>query len=550
MGDEHISLELRAVEQTFDNAYRSNPLLGAQRTTATWTLLSVFEDMIALPLLGPNSANVQTSSHRENLLINGLKHALRWVRECPTDGRLQSRYNDDRYGHASDLLMLGSRYDTIVTIFTYANRGYCNLTLDGDCVVPAPLIDAEDACYYAYNRFLQADSEPWSPPSTDLLRLLDEIAESVIVLDHGFRVPITPRLIAKVTQEQRPAIDRRFQLPGDWCTTRYSFADFQSVYSAFSAIAAVHLNARLIAVQRGAESLGFDGAVIIYNVNELHSRIRRYTRLGGDTISAVVEDLTYGSRGVSSPDPALQPLVPVGNDTLLISPSLILCSSPERNHCVLLNSIPAERKVYAALVDRKEAITRKRIVAATAGKGYRSYHGMAAGHQIDLALIDDRSEAVLILELKWFIGPDEVGEILARNEELRAGVCQVKTRLSAFGDGTVAIQTRLGVASSFKFSGAVVSQNWIGSWAVQDKAVPIVSLCHFEKALVEFDTLTAVSDWLTSRTYLPVENIHFSIRRGEVRVGDHGAVWWDIESLISGPYEAGLDSGTNSHSPC
>ena len=373
MGDQHISLELRAVEQKFDNAYRSNPLVGAERTTATWTLLSVFEDMIALPLLGPNSANVQTSSHRENLLINGLKHALRWVRECPTDGRLQSRYNDDRYGNASDLLMLGSRYDTIVTIFTYANRGYCRLTLEGDCVVPAPLIDVEDARYYAYNRFLQADSEPWSPPSTDLLRLLGEIAESVIVLDHGFRVSITPRLIARVIQEQRTAIDRRFQLPGDWRTTRYSFADFQRVYSAFSAIAAVHLNARLIAVQHGAESLGFDDAVIIYSVNELHSRIRRYTRLGGDTISAVVEDLTYGSRGVSSPDPALQPLVPVGNDTLLISPSLILCSSPERNHCVLLNSIPDERKVYAALVDRKEAITRKRIVAAATGKGYRSY---------------------------------------------------------------------------------------------------------------------------------------------------------------------------------
>ena len=175
---------------------------------------------------------------------------------------------------------------------------------------------------------------------------------------------------------------------------------------------------------------------------------------------------------------------------------------------------------------------------------------MAAGHQIDLALIDDRSEAALILELKWFIGPDEVGEILARNEELRAGVSQVKTRLSAFRDGTGAIQTRLGVPPSFKFNGAVVSQNWIGSLAVQDKAVPIVSLCHFEKALVELDTITAVSDWLTSRTYLPTENIHFSIRRGEVRVGDHGAVWWDIESLISGPYEAGLDSGTNSHCPC
>jgi hypothetical protein len=121
----------------------------------------------------------------------------------------------------------------------------------------------------------------------------------------------------------------------------------------------------------------------------------------------------------------------------------------------------------------------------------------------------------------------------------------VKTRLSAYRDGTGAIQERLGVPLSYRCSGVVVSQNWIGSQAVQDKAVPIISLCHFEKALVELDTLTAISDWLTSRTYLPTENIHFSVRRGEVRVGDHGAVWWDIESLISGPYAANKTASTS-----
>jgi hypothetical protein len=542
MGDDCISRELRAVEEAFDNAYRSNRLMAVQQPTATWTLLSVFEDTITLPLLGENSPNVQTSSHRENLLINGLKHALRWTQECPTDGRFQSRYNDDRYQNALDLLMLGGRYDTIVTIFTYGSRGYCNLTLDSDCVVPVPLIDAEDARYYAYNRFLQAGTEPLSPPISDLLQLSDEIAQNVTVLDHGFRVTITPKLIAHAIQAQQPAIDKRFQLPGDWRTTRYSFADLKTVYSAISAIAEIRLQARLIAANQGAEGGGFNDAVMIYSVGELHSRIRRYTRLGDHTISSIVEDLTYGSRGIKHSDPALQPVIPVGNDILLIAPSLILCSSQERNHCALLNSIAAERDAYAALVDRKEAITREQIVAVATGKGYRPFYGIAAGHQIDLALIDDGSEAVLLLELKWFIGPDEVGEVLARNEELQRGVSQVKARLSTFHDGTGAIQKDLGVPPFYRCNGAVVSQNWIGSRVAQDEAVPIVSLRHLERALVELDPLTAVSDWLTNRRYLPAENVHFRVRKGEVRVGDHGGVWWDIESLISGTYDAGLGS--------
>jgi hypothetical protein len=279
----------------------------------------------------------------------------------------------------------------------------------------------------------------------------------------------------------------------------------------------------------------------VYTLRELDSRIRRYTGLSAETISSILEDLTYGSRGVKRPDPALQPIIPLGNDILLLAPSLIMCSSPERNHCALLNSIATERNVYATHVDQKEAITREQILVAAKGKGYRSHKGMVAGNQLDLALIDDKSQALLILELKWFIGPDEVGEVLARDEELRTGVSQVKTRLSAFRDGSEVVQKSLAAPPHYECRGAVVSQNWIGSKSVQDEAVPIITLGHFERALMKLDQLTAVSAWLIDRKYLPVEGVHFRVRQREVRVGDHGVVWWDIESLISGTYGAGLD---------
>lgn len=537
MGVGNISPELRAIEETFDRAYRSNQLLGVHRPTAVWTLLSVFEDCIALPLLG-NSANVQTESHRENLFINALKHALRWTNECPTASRFEPGYDGDRYQNARDLIMLGGRYDTVVTIFTYANRGYCNLTLEGDLVVPVPLIDADDARYYAYNRFLAAGTDTSSSPSTDFL---GEIAERISVLDRSFRVSINPAIIARAIKAFQPEVDKRFQLPGDWHTTRYSFADLKRVFSVLSAIAAIQFNARIIAAGRGADALGFNSAVLVYSGGELYSRILRYAGLSPEKVTWILEDLTYGSRGVTHPDPALQPIIPVG-DKILIAPSLIICSSPERNHCALLNSIPTERDVYATLVDRKEAITRERIVAIARDRGYRAYNGKAAGHDLDLAIIDDESRAVLILELKWFIGPDEVGEVLSRNEELRTGVSQVKTRLSAFRNASLEMQKVLAVTPLYESYGAVVSQNWIGSHSVQDPAVPIISLGHFESALVKLHSLTAVSDWLLSRKYLPAENVHFRLKEGEVRVGEYGAVWWDIESLISSPYDAGLDS--------
>jgi hypothetical protein len=237
--------------------------------------------------------------------------------------------------------------------------------------------------------------------------------------------------------------------------------------------------------------------------------------LDGATIAAVLEDLSYGSRGVTRPDPALQPLIPVEADSILISPSLILCSSPERNHCMLLNSIPEEREVYARLVDRKEALMRDEILGVCDSKRYRPFFGGVAGRKelpnIDLALIDDDRRLVLILELKWFIGPDEVREVLNRSDDLKKGISQAKLLKAAFGDGTDAVQKTLKVACDFKFECVVVSHNWIGGQTVQDDEVPIITLRHLKAALEKAESLEDVTAWLSERRYLPTEGVHFRV---------------------------------------
>jgi hypothetical protein len=91
-----ISAELRSIEAQLDQAYMSNALLTVDQATAVWTLLGVFEDLMAKPALSRDAPSLQKSSLRENLLINALKHLLRWLSECPT-GRSRLRYQDQLY---------------------------------------------------------------------------------------------------------------------------------------------------------------------------------------------------------------------------------------------------------------------------------------------------------------------------------------------------------------------------------------------------------------------------------------------------------------------
>jgi hypothetical protein len=253
MAADPIASKIREIEREFDNAYLANPFLSVSRPTATWSLLSVFEDAIAKPVLRGDPPDLQKSSLRENLLINALKHPLLWLRECP-EGRLEARYTDQMYKDAYELLILGGRYDAVETVFIFASRGHSNLTLEGRKVVPVPLVEADDARYYAYNRFIAAgDDIP--PPSKEFLDTFASIAERVTVTSEGFRLKLDPKFVKGAMSSYAPTLDQRFHLPEDWRTTRYSFGDLKRIYLVLSALALIQFQGRLIAVGQGAPSV-------------------------------------------------------------------------------------------------------------------------------------------------------------------------------------------------------------------------------------------------------------------------------------------------------
>ena len=108
-------------------------------------------------------------------------------------------------------------------------------------------------------------------------------------------------------------------LPDSWQFTRYSLREFRLVYQVMFVLAATHRRARLVAVERGCDGLGLVDAVLVVTMDDLISRLARYTGLAAQSVRAVLADLTYGSRQ-QHPDPALQPLIQLSKSHYAVSP--------------------------------------------------------------------------------------------------------------------------------------------------------------------------------------------------------------------------------------
>ena len=211
-----------------------------------------------------------------------------------------------------------------------------------------------------------------------------------------------------------------FLLPNEWQFSRYLLGDFREVFEAISTIAYIHWTARGMAIDQGCEALGYADSIYVPTYSELLNRVVRYSRVPKAKVKSIFDDLTYGNGGIKHPDPALQPLIKLNSACYAIMPHLWLFCSPERNLTVLLNRMPSEKEIYAKLVDEKENLMRVRFTDDLCRSDFRFVCGNVANlPDVDLAIVKDSEKACLLLELKWFIEPAEIREIMDRSEDIK-----------------------------------------------------------------------------------------------------------------------------------
>lgn len=327
------------------------------------------------------------------------------------------------------------------------------------------------------------------------------------------------------------AIAGRHQLPEIWEFDGFSLQQFKKVF--------LTLQGMLFAWNEAKKGLadqllngGYKSYVWVVSKKELGKRLTQYTSVPKKVVNIILDLLTFGNHGIRMPDIALQPIIDLKNGFYALSPFVWMATDAERNLCVLINKIPAQRAIYSRLTNEKETRLITEITKFLGKMNLEFQEAKLPNTDVDLAIIDREQKACLCLELKWFIEPAEIRETTERSEELKTGVVQAKKIKDSFeSDKTDSIKEKLQIDSSYKFLAVVASQNWIGHLEVQDDDVPIIKIWHLMEKIIELGSLSKAMEWLTERQYLPVDGVDYKAVLAEISCGPWKASWYGIKPL-------------------
>ena len=144
------------------------------------------------------------------------------------------------------------------------------------------------------------------------------------------------------------------------------------------------------------------------------------------------------------------------------------------------------------------------------------------------SIIDRGARKCLCVEIKWFIEPAEIREVLARSEELAKGVAQARKIAKMFSDNDSRLMSLLGIDQRYELLTMVGSVNFIGSQRIQHPEVPITKLWHLASEIQKRGRLSEVLEWLRSRSYLPRKDQDYKISEVAIQSGEWRSRWYGI----------------------
>lgn len=531
-----VSQAARQVEVLIDDAFLTNPLVALPFTAAAWRFLAFCEELFVRESLNPPSSRYGVQAQAD-LVINHAKWPLRWLRQhCASGGAIPTTYDKNTYRAAWDLSTLGAKYISFESAYTYATIGVIGLDLVGSRLIPDPPL-TDDAQFDAYDRLVDVSDQ--GQVASDVHRRMQELNDRIMgtVRTSGerFRYTLSPRLVGMAIEATAIPLGPGPPLPSNWRFSQYSVGDFRRFAQTLRALCILHFSARLAACGKGVLGFGYADSLIVMGADELKGRLRRYTGLEGETVQALIRDLTYGERGLQHPDIALQPLVRILPNTYAVAPSIVIGNSMERNWAVLMNRIPEERKIYNALSGEREELTRRRILGQFASLRLRHWHGDVSGWEedgeIDLALMENSTKCCVVLELKSFVAPAEAREIWERSQEIARGTEQIKRRRAKLQIAPEGLYEALAIDESWTVTWAVASESSVGGVFAQDAEVPVVRVGHLVRKIVRDGGLRGVGRWLTKRRYLPKQGVDYEVVAVEPEIGGWAVEWYGIGAV-------------------
>jgi len=526
---------LERVEKLIDKKYFDRPLPHPNSALAKWYFLIAAEDMQQFML----SRNDGISSGSIEYFIDRVKYSLKYglariEKECIDSSRqiLPRRVNGFNYERGFELLESGNEYsagsqicssahnETVILRETeneirlvvdekYHQKGYALLEMIGhqpsDSVsfmqIIFSLVHLDDEIPFIVERI--ADGVKLKG------KMLSYEYDSYLAADLSTIFPQPPFLIPD---------DWKFEWGGRYETTL--LLNSLSLRCAYHFLA-IYFSAR----KRNLSGGGCNDLVLVIQKEELYHDIEILSSLPHEVIQIFVDKITYGV-GVKSPDPALQPIIPLGGNLLAIAPLHILSCHLERN-LLALHARTNSREFNAMSAAFEDVMTARIIAGLTDKWSYIDANVTWAidgeKEEMDILIADVSNRRLLVCELRWTIQPGDPREVQQRKEYCFEKVVQLRRKVEWLRPNIVKAVSEIFKISTEECAGAwqvdgVVVIDGFGGVQSKDDAYPIIPAKIFEFAMDKISSLNQFNDWIKSLDWLPQENVYFEMKDRRIQL--------------------------------
>jgi hypothetical protein len=527
--------DVNLIEKEADAEFFSIKPPHPAKDISIWHVLTVAEETLRMPYAGM----VEQPPHQTDLLIDDIKYALRHAldhvqsncKEIP-GLPVPIKVNPDVYSRAFKLIAGGRHYAAVSDIFSALHSGRVKMfnTSNGFS------IDEGDPIEYKYTALeaLSHGREPtaditnlvyhWLRGNIPLPKVAEVISNSTRIKNkqvlYEYDATLATALAAVFPQ-------RVLIIPDDWIFPWGNSTNTHALINSLLLRCVYHILAVNLTASRVRLTGGCDASlVLVISKEQLCEDIGHCADIGLANISLFVDFLTYGLR-TSTPDPALQPLIPLANGLFLMPCMHIMTSDVQRN--VLSLTTRLDSKAF----DKQSHLFEKSMIEHLEEhlkiwpnyKLNKKYNINKKHEEIDVIIADKSSKTALVLELRWMIRPGDPREIANRSEACLKKIAQLANKIRFVESNVDYILADVLSETGFQDTekewsilGAVVIEGYGGILST-NKQTPVVTSEILKIGLAQINNLRSLHKWLTSLEWLPVAGKHFSHSIEECIIG-------------------------------
>ncbi len=474
-------MDIRDIEKIIDQAHESNVVFKTGKRQTTYDLITSFEDMCSLILMGavlnPLALNQLVDQ------MDALNMALYWTDQlCQNDQgeKINIDISEERYNNCCILLKEHAfPYSTICSGYIAYSRKRFEATVEGNCVT---FNHKDEQNKSAWSDIIREQSESslfelasiFNP--IKLMQASEELKKQISVEEGAICYSLNGEVLDAFSEVAQKQWDASKTLPGDWKFDLFTLEEYKEFWISIATLCYIHL---FSCYSISDPLIRVKNSTIIQDRESIIDYVVSQTSLEKAKVATIIEYITYNPKK-KNVDIMYQPIVDLGENGLVLAPILFMGSRPERN---LLSVVSTMRdKEYSKEVNDLEELMVSELASFVDSPNIVMHKQLRKDlPDIDFAVLDVTTRSAMVCETKWFAAADSAKEVYAKEDEITHGCQQVDDIMSyALNNREYFFDQVFGVSDgeTIDLFGCVVAKHNIRT---QHKYVPVIDLKRLEE---------------------------------------------------------------------